>query len=166
MLTDENKKYIESLDLKEMEYELNLGHRSRFQKDKFAYLKTCYQQKKESGLNTDSVTITIPALSDLQFLRFLILHDKNYRNLSLSIITTTVITLVALLQFDFSNLIEAQLLTPEQKAGLLLLGPVAIVIIGLIALFSLNRHTFKKWRNARNLSKEDLSTLNRYYGHK
>jgi len=43
MLTDEKKKRIESLTPEEMLYEINLGPRSRFQGDKFAYLKTCYE---------------------------------------------------------------------------------------------------------------------------
>ena len=55
MITDEKKKRIESLSTNEMLYEINLGRRSRFQREKFAYLKTCYQlrlseeNKKFSG---------------------------------------------------------------------------------------------------------------------
>ncbi|MBP7766637.1 MAG: hypothetical protein KA113_15730 [Syntrophaceae bacterium] len=47
MITDENKKRIESLSTEEMLYEINLGRRSRFQRDKFAYLQTCYQLRLE-----------------------------------------------------------------------------------------------------------------------
>jgi len=43
MITDEKKKRIESLSTDEMLYEINLGHRSHFQREKFAYLQTCYQ---------------------------------------------------------------------------------------------------------------------------
>lgn len=43
MITDEKKKRIESLSTEEMLYEINLGHRSHFQREKFAYLQTCYQ---------------------------------------------------------------------------------------------------------------------------
>ena len=47
MITDEKKKRIESLSTDEMLYEINLGNRSRFQREKFAYLKTCYQKRLE-----------------------------------------------------------------------------------------------------------------------
>jgi hypothetical protein len=43
MLTDEQKKQIEALTTDEMAYEINLGRLSRFQREKFAYLKTCHQ---------------------------------------------------------------------------------------------------------------------------
>jgi len=43
MITDKKKKRIESLTTEEMLYEINLGHRSRFQRENFAYLKTCYK---------------------------------------------------------------------------------------------------------------------------
>lgn len=44
-LSDENKRRIESLSFDEMAYEINLGSRSRFQREKFAYLKSCYESK-------------------------------------------------------------------------------------------------------------------------
>jgi len=47
MITDAKKKLIESLSLDEMLYEINLGRRSRFQRDAFSYLQTCYQQTIE-----------------------------------------------------------------------------------------------------------------------
>ncbi len=46
MITDEKKKRIESLSDEEMSYEINLGRRSRFQRESFAYLQTCYQKRK------------------------------------------------------------------------------------------------------------------------
>jgi hypothetical protein len=45
MMTDEKKRRIESLSEKEMAYEINLGRRSRFQREAFAYLQTCYEQR-------------------------------------------------------------------------------------------------------------------------
>lgn len=44
-LSDENKRRIENLSLDEMAYEINLGSRSRFQREKFAYLKSCYESR-------------------------------------------------------------------------------------------------------------------------
>jgi len=49
MIADEKKKQIESLPIEEMLYEINLGRRSRFQREKYAYLQTCYQQKIDKG---------------------------------------------------------------------------------------------------------------------
>ena len=43
MISDNKKKQIESLSTDEMLFEINLGRKSRFQREKFAYLKTCYQ---------------------------------------------------------------------------------------------------------------------------
>ena len=43
MILDNKKKQIESLSTDEMLFEINLGRKSRFQREKFAYLKTCYQ---------------------------------------------------------------------------------------------------------------------------
>ncbi|MDO8847527.1 MAG: toll/interleukin-1 receptor domain-containing protein [Coriobacteriia bacterium] len=54
MLNDEKKKRIESLSTDEMLFEINLGHRSRFQRDKFAYLKTCYQKRLEEKKQSSS----------------------------------------------------------------------------------------------------------------
>ena len=54
-LSEDKKKLIESLSTDEMACEINLGRLSRFQRKKFAYLKTCYQlrlskeNKKFSG---------------------------------------------------------------------------------------------------------------------
>jgi hypothetical protein len=59
MLTDEKKKRIESLSTDEMLFEINRGHRSRFQRDAFAYLKTCYQKQldeKQSSSNQNMKT--------------------------------------------------------------------------------------------------------------
>lgn len=47
MIPEDKKKRIESLSTDEMLYEINLGRRSRFQREKFAYLKTCYQKRIE-----------------------------------------------------------------------------------------------------------------------
>jgi len=46
-LSNEKKKKIEALQSEEMAYEINLGRRSRFQREKFAYLQTCYQKRTE-----------------------------------------------------------------------------------------------------------------------
>ena len=47
MITEEKKRQIESLPTEEIAYEINLGRRSRFQREKFAYLQTCYQKRIE-----------------------------------------------------------------------------------------------------------------------
>ena len=49
MISEEKKKLIESLSTEEMLFEINLGHKSRFQRDKFAYLKICYQKRVEQN---------------------------------------------------------------------------------------------------------------------
>jgi len=45
MISDEKKKRIESLSTDEMLLEINLGRKSRFQREAFAYLQTCYQKR-------------------------------------------------------------------------------------------------------------------------
>ena len=47
MLTEEKKARIKALTTEEMLYEINLGRKSHFQREKFAYLQTCYQQRVE-----------------------------------------------------------------------------------------------------------------------
>lgn len=47
MISEEKKKHIESLSTEEMLYEINLGRNSRFQREKFAYLQSCYQKRIE-----------------------------------------------------------------------------------------------------------------------
>ena len=47
MLTEEQKRRIEALSTDEMAYEIQLGNSSRFQREKFAYLKVCYQKRQE-----------------------------------------------------------------------------------------------------------------------
>jgi len=49
MISDEKKQRIESLSTEEMLYEINLGTKSRFQREKFAYLQTCYQKRIEQN---------------------------------------------------------------------------------------------------------------------
>ena len=44
MLTEEQKRKIEALTPDEMAYEIQLGRASRFQREKSAYLKACYQK--------------------------------------------------------------------------------------------------------------------------
>ncbi len=64
MLTDEKKKRIEALTTEEMLYEINLGHRSHFQREKFAYLKTCYELRKsknESATEIKNIGTNPPA---------------------------------------------------------------------------------------------------------
>lgn len=48
MLTEEQKQKIEALPTDEMAYEIQLGKSSRFQREKFAYLKVCYQKRLET----------------------------------------------------------------------------------------------------------------------
>ena len=55
MITDEKKNRIESLTDEEMSYEINLGRRSRFQRESFAYLQTCYQQRKNEKEKHDAM---------------------------------------------------------------------------------------------------------------
>lgn len=45
MLSDDQKRKIEALSTQEMAYEVDLGHKSRFQREKFAYLKTAYSNR-------------------------------------------------------------------------------------------------------------------------
>ena len=42
-LSEDNKSRIRSLTTNEMRYEIALGRRSRFQREKFAYLQACYK---------------------------------------------------------------------------------------------------------------------------
>ncbi len=44
-ISEEKKKRIENLPFDEMAYEVNLGNCSRFQRESFAYLKTCYESR-------------------------------------------------------------------------------------------------------------------------
>lgn len=66
MITEEKKKRIESLSDEEMNYEINLGRRSHFQREAFAYLQTCYQQRnKEAEENViKKVTPILPFIQE------------------------------------------------------------------------------------------------------
>jgi hypothetical protein len=68
MLNEDKKKHIESLSDSEMEYEINLGRRSRFQREAFAYLQTCYQQRnkeaEEHVIRTKKVTPILPFIQE------------------------------------------------------------------------------------------------------
>jgi hypothetical protein len=46
MLSDKRKNRIESLPTEEMLFEINRGHKSRFQNESFVHLKTCYDLRK------------------------------------------------------------------------------------------------------------------------
>ena len=49
MIKEDKKKRIESLTTEEMLFEINRGHKSRFQREAFDYLKTCYMDKGGRG---------------------------------------------------------------------------------------------------------------------
>ncbi|MGD0623368.1 MAG: hypothetical protein ABSB32_01470 [Thermodesulfobacteriota bacterium] len=49
MLSDEAKKTIDALSKDELRQEINKGDRSRFQRDKFAYLQARYAAIEEQG---------------------------------------------------------------------------------------------------------------------
>lgn len=53
MLTEEQKQSIESLSTDEMAYEIALRNKSRFQREKFAYLTVCYNNR----LNQNKATM-------------------------------------------------------------------------------------------------------------
>ena len=48
MLTEESKKRIEAMSVSEIAYEIELGTRSRFQREKMAYLKLTYQIRMDA----------------------------------------------------------------------------------------------------------------------
>ena len=45
MLTEESKKRIEAMSVSEIAYEIELGTRSRFQREKMAYLKKLHKER-------------------------------------------------------------------------------------------------------------------------
>ena len=49
MINDEKKKRIESLSSDEMLYEINLGRKSRFQRESFAYLQSIYDKRMRNN---------------------------------------------------------------------------------------------------------------------
>jgi hypothetical protein len=101
---------------------------------------------------------------DLRLLKFLLLHDKKYRHISLTIIGGTATVLFGLLQFDFGNLLQAKKITNDTIQILLWMGSTVLLLSGLIALLVLNRYYFRRWRKPFALPSEDLEKLNRYYG--
>lgn len=71
-LSEETKNKIESLSLGDMAYEINLGNRSRFQREKFAYLKACYESRlREEKLKNNISHINQTETRDEQYLRIL-----------------------------------------------------------------------------------------------
>lgn len=58
MINDDTKQRIEGLSIDEMAYEINLGHRSRFQRDNFTYLKTQYEARLRNQNTEPSPTIS------------------------------------------------------------------------------------------------------------
>lgn len=50
-MKDEKKKRIESLSTEEMLYEINLGRKSRFQRESFAHLQTIYEKRMNNNFN-------------------------------------------------------------------------------------------------------------------
>lgn len=58
MINDDTKQRIEALSIDEMVYEINRGHRSRFQRDNFAYLKTQYEARLRNQDTEPSSTIS------------------------------------------------------------------------------------------------------------
>jgi hypothetical protein len=51
MLTEKKKARIRALSLEEMEHEINLGRKSRFQREAFAYLQTCYMVRRNGPIS-------------------------------------------------------------------------------------------------------------------
>jgi len=103
-------------------------------------------------------------INDIKLPLFLIKKEKWYRY-SLGIISsTTIATMYSLLQFDFSNLIEAGMLSLGTKIVLIKLAPKIVVMAGLSALLILHHVFVKKWLlNPRRLSYKDLKTIGEDY---
>lgn len=59
MVADDTKQRIEAMTIDEMAYEINRGHRSRFQRDNFAHLKTRYEARLRE-INTVQNSTTKP----------------------------------------------------------------------------------------------------------
>ena len=52
-----------------MSYEINLGRRSRFQSESFAYLQTCYQKRKDEKEEHDAMMrafLKVPLAHELE----------------------------------------------------------------------------------------------------
>jgi len=45
MIKDDTRQRIDAMTIEEMAYEISRGHRSRFQRDNFDYLKSCYEMR-------------------------------------------------------------------------------------------------------------------------
>ncbi len=62
MLSEDKKIRINSLTMEEMINEINLGNRSRYQREAFAYLKTRYELRSKNVMSTPNTTPTSKTL--------------------------------------------------------------------------------------------------------
>lgn len=103
-LTGGAKKQIDSLSKEELIQEINKGNRSRFQRDKFAYLKTRLEAIKNEESEKQRREDTAYKLEGLTLAQEANEISKNANNLSIiAIIVSVVAALLALASLIFKG---------------------------------------------------------------
>lgn len=130
-VTDKTKKRIESLSTGDMLLEINLGRRSHFQRESFAYLKTCYQLRTASkeptsttnkskteldaSLYADGTTWVDDAYSENSIP---IKKRKNNKFLKISVLIVTLVflpILVGIAIYEYQKYREAPIQSEQRK---------------------------------------------------
>jgi len=155
MIPDESKKRIEALTDSELEYEVSRGDKSRFQRDKFTYLKEHYHQRKRAKADSASKEY-------IKMLKYLLFHNSQYRKVLYILIATTIFPLFGLLQFDFSNLVETELITQATIVTLIKTGPLILLVLFFAAFLLQNRYFINKYKDPSKLTDEELDKLLKY----
>ncbi len=103
MLSDEAKKTIDALSKEELRLEIDRGNRSRFQDDKFAYLKTRYasiEENEQQEIRQEDVAHKTKELGLAQEANLLSRNANKLSKIAITVSVVAAIVAIGALIFD------------------------------------------------------------------
>jgi hypothetical protein len=155
MIPPDSKKRIEALTDSELEYEISRGDKSRFQRDKFTYLKENYQQRKRAKADTASKSYIRTTI-------YLLLHNSPYQKTITSLGVGTVSSWYGVWNLNYDNLVNTGKISIQTKQQIVGTAPYIIVAVALLSFLILNRYFLNKYKDPSKLSEEELNKLLKY----
>lgn len=155
MIKDETKNHVNAMSEEDIKAEISLGDKSRFQKEKFTYLKKHYRQRREKRADSASKNYA-------KMTWYLLRHNQTSRNTMLSLAAGTVSSWYAVWNLNYDNLVTTGIISIQTKKQLIEMAPNIIFAVSLIAFLLLNRHFINKYKDPSKLSDEELDKLLKY----
>jgi len=96
-------------------------------------------------------------------LRFLLFHEEAYREKVVKRAKPFAAVFLVLLGLDLWKLTPTGILQLKTQWELRIICMLSLLLLYVLSLIPLTRHSVKKWRDIPRLSSQDLERLNKYY---